>query len=101
MTLQVAYLVNQYPKGSHTFIRREVLALEALGQPVERVSVRRMTDALDAADQAELDQRAWSVLLSALPCTCSAWPAAPGRRHAAARLLPGGGARCCGAPSSC
>jgi colanic acid/amylovoran biosynthesis glycosyltransferase len=26
--IRVAYLINQYPKLSHTFIRREILALE-------------------------------------------------------------------------
>jgi len=29
--LRVAYLVNQYPKVSHSFIRREILALERQG----------------------------------------------------------------------
>ena len=29
--MRIAYLVNQYPKVSHTFIRREIQALEALG----------------------------------------------------------------------
>ena len=28
MSLRVAYLTNQYPKVSHSFIRREILALE-------------------------------------------------------------------------
>ncbi|HEX4855208.1 MAG TPA: glycosyltransferase [Limnobacter sp.] len=37
---KVAYLVNQYPKVSHTFIRREILALESLGMQVQRISVR-------------------------------------------------------------
>ena len=29
--MKLAYLVNQYPKVSHTFIRREIAALESLG----------------------------------------------------------------------
>jgi len=36
----VAYLVNQYPKVSHTFIRREILALERQGLTVQRFAVR-------------------------------------------------------------
>lgn len=36
----VAYLINLYPGVSHSFIRREILALEALGVPIERISVR-------------------------------------------------------------
>lgn len=53
--MKVAYLVNYYPKVSHTFIRREILALEALGYEVERYAVRRVEEALvDEADQREL-----------------------------------------------
>ncbi len=36
----VAYLVNQYPKVSHSFIRREILALERRGLKVQRFAVR-------------------------------------------------------------
>ena len=36
----VAYLVNQYPKISHSFIRREILALERQGFEVVRVALR-------------------------------------------------------------
>ena len=38
--LRVAYLVNQYPKVSHSFIRREILAVERQGIPVERFAIR-------------------------------------------------------------
>ena len=38
--LKVAYLVNQYPKVSHTFIRREILALERRGVQVSRFAIR-------------------------------------------------------------
>jgi glycosyltransferase involved in cell wall biosynthesis len=52
--MKVAYLVNQYPHVSHSFIRREVAALEALGLAVERFSVRPSpADLVDPADQAE------------------------------------------------
>lgn len=51
---RVAYLVNQYPKVSHSFIRREILMLEALGVGVERLAVRGWDEPLvDAADVAE------------------------------------------------
>lgn len=39
-TQRVAYLVNQYPKVSHTFIRREILALERRGLAISRFSIR-------------------------------------------------------------
>lgn len=38
--MKVAYLVNQYPRASHSFIRREIQALEAQGVEVLRFSVR-------------------------------------------------------------
>ena len=38
--LRVAYLVNQYPKVSHSFIRREILALERRGVEVLRIALR-------------------------------------------------------------
>lgn len=38
--MKVAYLVNQYPKVSHTFIRREIKAVEKCGIEVTRLSLR-------------------------------------------------------------
>lgn len=50
----VAYLVNQYPKVSHSFIRREILALEAMGVTVLRIASRGWSDTLvDEADHEE------------------------------------------------
>jgi glycosyltransferase involved in cell wall biosynthesis len=52
--MRVAYLVNQYPKVSHTFIRREIRALEQRGVEVERISVRDTSAELkDDDDRAE------------------------------------------------
>jgi len=52
--LRVAYLVNQYPKTSHSFIRREILALEAEGVAVERFTIRAVAEPLvDQEDQEE------------------------------------------------
>jgi glycosyltransferase involved in cell wall biosynthesis len=50
----VAYLINQYPQASQSFIRREILALEKLGQPIERFTIRRWnTQLVDEGDRAE------------------------------------------------
>jgi colanic acid/amylovoran biosynthesis glycosyltransferase len=55
VSLTIAYLVNQYPKVSHSFIRREIIALEACGIRVLRFSIRSRSDELvDAADRQEL-----------------------------------------------
>lgn len=52
--MKIAYLINQYPKVSHSFVRREIAALEALGVEVKRFSVRAVEEALkDPADQQE------------------------------------------------
>jgi len=37
---KIAYLINQYPMASLTFIRREIAAIEATGRSVQRYAVR-------------------------------------------------------------
>ena len=57
MTLQVAYLINQYPKVSHSFIRREIVALERQGLPVQRMAIRGWADeVVDEDDKLERDR---------------------------------------------
>lgn len=52
--MRIAYLVNQYPKVSHSFIRREILALERQGVQVLRIALRGWDgDVVSAEDQAE------------------------------------------------
>ncbi|MEM7761230.1 MAG: glycosyltransferase [Cyanobacteria bacterium P01_A01_bin.40] len=52
---KVAYLINQYPAVSHSFIRREIAALENLGIEIFRFSVRSLASELvDEADKQEL-----------------------------------------------
>lgn len=52
--LKIAYLVNTYPRGSLTFIRREILAMERLGWQVSRFAMRSEKETLvDPADIAE------------------------------------------------
>ncbi len=53
--MKVAYLTNQYPKPSHSFIRREMNGLEELGVRIERISVRPPgDDVVDPLDLAEI-----------------------------------------------
>ena len=53
--MKIAYFVNQYPKVSHSFIRREIVALETLGFPIERFALRGWDG--DLADQEDLAER--------------------------------------------
>ena len=51
--MKLAYLTTEYPKASHTFVRRELKALESRGHDIVRVSVRRCDAVVDPADVQE------------------------------------------------
>ncbi|MEL6881574.1 MAG: glycosyltransferase family 4 protein [Cyanobacteria bacterium J06607_10] len=53
--MAVAYLINQYPKVSHSFIRREIIGLEKCGIPIIRYAIRDCAESIvDEADRLEL-----------------------------------------------
>ncbi len=53
--MKIAYLISQYPKVSHSFIRREIAALETDGIEVIRYSIRSCAaELVDEADKQEL-----------------------------------------------
>ncbi|MEG1628296.1 glycosyltransferase family 4 protein [Pseudomonas sp.] len=55
--MRIAYFINQYPKVSHSFIRREILALERLEVEVQRIALRGWdADLQDAEDISERDK---------------------------------------------
>lgn len=55
--MKVAYLVNKYPKVSHSFIRREIAALEASGISVTRFSIRScVSELVDPEDKLEFEK---------------------------------------------
>jgi colanic acid/amylovoran biosynthesis glycosyltransferase len=76
--MTVGYLVNQYPKVSHSFIRREIAGLEACGLNIARFSIRSCeTELVDPEDQIEfaktrvilnqsLSQLLWAALMTAI-----------------------------------
>ncbi|MBE9188378.1 glycosyltransferase [Microcoleus sp. LEGE 07076] len=52
--MNIAYLVNQYPKVSHSFVRRELLAVETCGIKVGRYSIRSCeSELVDKGDKQE------------------------------------------------
>ena len=66
--MRVAYLINQYPKVSHTFIRREILALERQGVEVMRVALRGWDGELsDPEDKRERERTRYVLRDGALP----------------------------------
>ncbi|TDF84110.1 glycosyltransferase [Pseudomonas sp. H9] len=55
--MRITYFINQYPKVSHSFIRREILALERQGAEIQRIALRGWdADLHDAEDLAERDK---------------------------------------------
>jgi colanic acid/amylovoran biosynthesis glycosyltransferase len=55
--VKIAYFVNHYPKVSHTFIRREISALERQGFEVQRLALRGWdTPVPDEEDRTERDR---------------------------------------------
>lgn len=55
--MKIAYLINQYPKVSHSFIRREILALERQSVEVARFAVRGWdAEVTDPDDRTELEK---------------------------------------------
>jgi glycosyltransferase involved in cell wall biosynthesis len=53
--VRIAYLTNQYPKVSHSFIRREIEALERLGVDVARYALRGWDNEL--VDPQDVEER--------------------------------------------
>lgn len=52
--MKIAYVLNTYPQPSHSFIRRELRALEAQGVEVQRLAMRRAAVPLvDPQDRSE------------------------------------------------
>jgi colanic acid/amylovoran biosynthesis glycosyltransferase len=72
--VKVCYVINQYPMVSHSFIRREILALERQGAEVVRTALRGWdAPAVDAGDIQEkertryvLQQGVWGVMQAVL-----------------------------------
>jgi len=86
--MRIAYLTNVYPKLSHSFIRREIAALESEGFEVLRISIRASDDgALGLADSEEkkktvvvlgqgMPRIAFALLLAAIKDPGAWWRAA-------------------------
>jgi len=66
--MQISYFINQYPKVSHSFIRREIQALERQGFDVQRIALRGWDgDAVDKEDIRELERTKYVLQQGTLP----------------------------------
>ncbi len=54
--MKIAYLINQYPAVSHSFIRREIAALAGEGMEIFRFSIRSADELVDRDDLLELEK---------------------------------------------
>jgi glycosyltransferase involved in cell wall biosynthesis len=88
--LKIAYFVNEYPKVSHSFIRREILALERQGFIVRRLALRgwrgHLPDAEDRAERERTDYVLKDGVLSMFGPTLLAFARSPRRFLRALRL---------------
>ena len=84
----IGYLTNQYPKASHSFIRREILALEDLGWTVKRYAMRiPIEEIVDPVDRQEANKTR-SLVDAGMPAMATALAQSATRRPAAfARAL--------------
>lgn len=71
--MRIGYLINHYPKVSHSFIRREILALERLGHKVDRIALRGWDDELvDSEDRREQQLTRYVLIQGSLPLLLAA-----------------------------
>ncbi len=97
--MKIAYVLNTYPQPSHSFIRREIRALERRGAEVSRIAMRRteaeLVDPGDIEEQAKTEYvlehgagtLGLSLLRSALQSPARLWRAARLARKAGAGVL--------------
>ena len=88
--MQITYLINQYPKVSHSFIRREILALERQGFIVQRIALRGWNEVVvDTEDISEQNKTQYVLLqgvVSLLFAMLKVILTAPARFFAALKL---------------
>lgn len=60
--MKIAYLCNIYPRITHTFIRREIYAIEKEGIAIERITIRRSPDSIQTPEDVAEQERTFGVL---------------------------------------
>ena len=71
--MKIAYFINQYPRVSHSFIRREIQAVERQGFTVQRIALRGWKDPLpDPEDQRERERTQYVLRAGVWPVLATA-----------------------------
>jgi glycosyltransferase involved in cell wall biosynthesis len=87
--MKLAYLINEYPKVSHSFIRREIRALERAGFEIQRIALRGWASQLpDPEDQDEQSKTHFILrngALSVIPALVATFISSPVRFFRALR----------------
>lgn len=88
--MNIAYILNSYPQPSHSFIRREIRALEAQGHTVTRLAMRAgdapLVDAQDLEEAAGTQYVLRAGALALLRATIQSLTSGPARFWAALKL---------------
>ena len=88
--LKIAYFINDYPRVSHSFIRREIQAIERCGIEVQRIALRGWNGTLpDPQDRAERERTRYVLregIAGLILPTLLMLLRSPGRFFAAVRL---------------
>jgi len=88
--LHIAYILNSYPQPSHSFIRREIRALEGLGHSVTRLAMRPgdapLVDAQDLEEAAATTYVLRAGAVTLLRATLRSVAAGPAQFGAALKL---------------
>jgi glycosyltransferase involved in cell wall biosynthesis len=88
--MKLLYLISEYPKVSHSFVRREIEAVQAEGHAVDRVAIRGWD--LPLADPADIRERSHTTYVLRQGSLRLLWASvacalrSPGRFSAAAAL---------------
>jgi len=89
--MKIAYFINQYPAISHSFIRREIQALERRGVEVRRFAIRPPEDAIFSAEDEDESRKTRHIvraplasLMRAMARRCALTPGRAARALASA-----------------
>lgn len=88
--MNIAYILNSYPQPSHSFIRREMLALEAQGHSITRLAMRAgdmpLVDAQDLEEAASTHYVLRAGILALLVASFRNFQSGPARFMVALKL---------------